>query len=389
MANGMDFENPDAWLRSFEEFFEQFASTFQRSETRASVQQYIRGLLAEVKRKNSWQMSEKLGLSTAHGLQRVLNEALWEFTELLCQLRQGTHERRGYEPGIGVLDESGYVKWGDKSAGVARQYCGRLGKVENCQVGVFLGYVVPTGAAFLDCQLYLPQAWCDDRERCRAAKIPAEVVFQTKPQIAQAMLERAWSEGIAMQWVVGDSLYGNSPGLRDAIHQQERFYVMAIGAQHQVIPAATGQKTALSAVRASLPEANWERLCFRIGEKGLIGYEWTALRVIMSNDAVGEQCLLIQRTLDDDPDYTFWLSNAPTQTPLVDLVAVALSRHPIESLLQEAKSEVGMADYEVRHWQGWHRHMALVMIAHTWLKLLQHDQREKKSDAHLVEFQSG
>lgn len=385
----MDFETPDAWATSFEEFLEPFAASFQRSETRESVRQYIRGLLADVKRKNTWQMAEKLGLSTPHGLQRVLNEALWEFAEVLFQLRQGTKARLGYDPGIGVLDESGFVKWGDQSAGVGRQYCGRLGKVENCQVGVFLGYVAPTGAAFLDCQLYLPQAWCDDRERCRAAKIPDDVVFQTKPQIAQTMLERAWSEGLEMQWVVGDTLYGNSPGLRDAIHHQERFYVLAIGAHHQVIPTATGQKTALSAVRASLSEGDWQGVCFRLGEQGLIWYEWAALRVMMTNDTVGEQWLLLQRTLDDDPDYTFWLSNAPAQIPMVDLVGVALSRHPIESLLQEAKSEIGMADYEVRHWHGWHRHMALVMLAHTWLKLLQHDQREKKPTAYLVELQPG
>jgi SRSO17 transposase len=343
-------------------------------------------LLADVKRKNTWQMAEKLGLSTPHGLQRVLNEARWEFAEVLFQLRGVTNARLGYDPGIGVLDESGFVKWGDQSAGVGRQYCGRLGKVENCQVGVFLGYVAPTGAAFLDCQLYLPQAWCADRERCRAAKIPDAVVFQTKPQIAQTMLERAWSEGIALQWVVGDTLYGNSPGLRDTIHQRERFYVLAIGGQHQVIPAVTGHKTALSAVRARLPEGGWQRVCSRIGEKGLIWYEWTTLRVKMTNDAVGEQWLLIQRTLGDDPDYRFWLSNAPAQSPMLDLVAVALARHPIEALIAEAKGEVGMADYEVRHWHGWHRHMTLVMLAHTWLKLLQHDQREKKPAAHLVEF---
>ena len=124
-------------------------------------------------------------------------------------------------------------------------------------------------------------------------------------------------------------------------------------------------------------------------EKGLLWYEWTALRVMMPNDAIGEQWLLVQRTLDEDPEYTFWLSNAPAQTALEDLVTVALSRHPIETLIKEAKSEVGMADYEVRHWHGWHRHMTLVMMAHTWLTLIQHEQREKKTPTHLVELQSG
>ena len=155
----MDLESSAAWARSFEDYFKQFRALFQRSETRQSVQCYLRGLLAEVKRKNTWQMAEVLGLHDPHPLQWVLNEALWDAAAVRRQLRQAVIEQLGYEPGIGVIDESGFVKWGDKSAGVGRQYCGRAGKVENCQVGVYLGYVAPTGAAFLDSRLYLPQAW--------------------------------------------------------------------------------------------------------------------------------------------------------------------------------------------------------------------------------------
>lgn len=146
----MNFENAQAWATSFDAFFGPFATCFQRGETRQSIRQYVRGLLAEVKRKNAWQLAEVLGLSEPHPLQRVLNEALWEADEVRQQL---VIERLGYEPGIGVIDESGFVKWGDKSAGVSRQYCGRVGKVENCQVGVSLGYVAASGAAFLDCRL--------------------------------------------------------------------------------------------------------------------------------------------------------------------------------------------------------------------------------------------
>lgn len=383
----MDLENPDAWSTSLETFFGYFAQFFQRSETRENAQRYMRGLLADVKRKNSWQLAEAMGLDDPHPLQRVLNEALWSTDDVLHQLRQITIQQLGYEPGIGVIDESGFVKWGDQSAGVARQYCGRLGKVENCQVGVFLGYVAPTGAAFLDGQLYLPQGWCDDRERCRQAKIPDTVAFQTKPQIAQAMMERAWDEAIPMQWVTADTLYGNSPGLREAIHRANRRYVMAIGSHHRVIQGDGEPPIALHRLVDSLADPVWERLYFRLGEQGVIGYDWTRMRISMLNDEIGEQWLLIQRTLDEEPTHTFWISNAPLDIPLVDMVAVALSRHPIEELLEEAKGDVGMADYEVRHWHGWHRHMTLVMMAHTWLKLLQHDQREKKSPTHLVELQ--
>jgi SRSO17 transposase len=341
----MDLENPDAWSTSLETFFGYFAQFFQRSEPRENAQRYMRGLLADVKRKNSWQLAEAMGLDDPHPLQRVLNEALWSTDDVLHQLRQ------------------------------------------NCQVGVFLGYVAPTGAAFLDGQLYLPQGWCDDRERCRQAKIPDTVAFQTKPQIAQIMLERAWDEGIPMQWVTADTLYGNSPGLREAIHRANRRYVMAVGSHHRVIQRAGEPPIALHRLVQSLADPVWERLYFRLGEQGVIGYDWTRMRISMLNDEIGEQWLLIQRTLDEEPTHTFWISNAPLDIPLVDMVAVALSRHPIEELLEEAKGDVGMADYEVRHWHGWHRHMTLVMMAHTWLKLLQHDQREKKPPAHLVELQ--
>jgi SRSO17 transposase len=218
----MNIENAKDWVKSLEEFFKPFEQYFLRSETRENAQGYLRALLSDVQRKNSWQLAEVLGLADPHPLQRVLREAKWEDKDVRQQLRQIVVQTLKSEQGIGVIDESGFVKWGDKSAGVGRQYCGRIGKIENCQVGVYLGYVTAHSAAFLDCQLYLPQNWCEDRDRCRAAQIPDEVIFQTKPQIAQQMLEQAWDEGVAMQWVVGDTLYGNSPKLRQAIHQADR-----------------------------------------------------------------------------------------------------------------------------------------------------------------------
>lgn len=383
----MNIENAGDWIKSFQEFFKVFEVYFLRSETRENVQGYIRALLSDVQRKNSWQLAEVLGLADPHSLQRVLREAKWEDKEVRCQLRQVVDQSMGFEQGIGVIDESGFVKWGNKSAGVARQYCGRIGKIENCQVGVYLGFVTAQSAAFLDCQLYLPQSWCDDRQRCRAAHIPDDVTFQTKPQIAQAMLEQAWDEGLPMQWVVGDTLYGNSPKLRQAIHQAERYYVLAIGSHHHLQQMPSEQRIALQTLTQNLSVADWERLCFRLGEKGPIWYDWQAVRVQMKNDSIGDQWLLIQRRLSDSPEYSFYLSNAPLDTELVDLVAVALSRHSIEELFEEAKSEVGMADYEVRHWHSWHRHMTLVMLAHSWLKLIQHQQGEKKPTAGLLELE--
>jgi SRSO17 transposase len=383
----MNLEKGSHWSKAFDTFYAMFGGQFPRSESRESARQYVRGLLGAVKRKNCWQLAEALGLSDPHALQRLLYEVPWDADAVCGQLRGLVMERLGYEPGIGVIDDSGFLKKGDQSAGVARQYCGRIGKVDNCQVGVFLSYATTFGAAFLDRQLYLPRSWCEDRERCQAARIPDTVDFQTKPQIAQAMLERAWAEGIAMQWVVADTAYGNSPTLRNAIHQAGRYYVLGIGAHHQV-QLADGTMTALSVLLENQAEEAWERLCFLLSEKGAAWYEWRTWRIRVPNDAVGQQWLLVRRDPENRADCRCFVSNAPLEITLAELAAVALTRHSIEQLFEEAKGETGLADYEVRHWHGWYRHITLALLAHTFLKLIQHQQREKKSFACLVEPQS-
>jgi SRSO17 transposase len=361
----MDFENPAAWSDDFETFFAAFAHMFQRSETRSSVQWYVRGLLGEAARKNCWQLAESVGLPDPHPLQRVLNEANWEADAVCRQLRQ-------------VIDESSVVKKGEKSAGVGRQYCGRVGKVENGQVGVYLGYVTSHGAAFLDRRLYVPPTWFDDRARCHAASIPDTVVFQTKPMLAQAMLAQVWTENLPLQWVTGDTLYGNAPTLRDFIDQADRYYVLALGAHHHVIRLNDGPPCPLARLGHVLDESQWQCFVARLSDHGPVVYDWAVQRIRMPNDQVGDQWLL-QRTGEDPVEYQYHLSNAPADTPLADLVTVALAHHSIEQLLAEAKGEVGLADYEVRHWHGWYRHVTLVLLAHTWLQLIQHREREKKA----------
>ncbi len=381
----MDLEKAQSWSRLFDKFFTRFGDCFWRSESRASAKQYVRGLLANVKRKNSWQLAEAVGLSDPHAFQRLLYEVPWEADAMCHENRELVIEELGYDPGIAVLDESGFVKKGDKSAGVGRQYCGRMGKVENCQVGVFLSYATPLGAVFLDRALYVPESWFADRARCRAAKIPDERVFQTKPQLAQTMLEQAWSEDIPLQWVVADTLYGNSPGLRNVIHQHGRYYVMGIGSQHHV-HLTDGRVTAMITLIEEQTNVPWDRLCFQLSEKGPLWYEWHIWRIRLPNDEVGDQWLLARRGINHPDDFQCFVSNAPLETTLVELAGVALTRHSIEQLFEEAKGQTGLADYEVRHWQGWYRHITLSLLAHTFLKLIQHQQREKKPFAHLVEL---
>ena len=382
----MNLENANDWDQSFKQFYGQFGKFFQRSETRHNALLYLRGLLADIRRKNCWQLAEAMGLPHPRPFQRLLDENRWNADLITHHLRLFINRQIGYVPGVGVIDESGFVKKGMHSAGVARQYCGRIGKVENCQVGVFLGYVTPHGSAFLDRRLYLPQGWCDDGDRRQKAAIPEGVRFQTKPQLAQEMLEQVWTQNIPLQWVTGDTIYGNSPGLRNAINRQEKYYVLAIANHHEVI-LVDKQQVKLKEIPGQQTEQNWLSLASRISEKGLGWYDWIGLRVTMPNDEIGEQWLLVRRTPKDEPQYTFYLSNAPEGVPLTDLVAVANARHSIEELLEEAKSELGLADYEARSWDGWHRHMTLVMLVHTWLKLIQHHEREKKPAAELADFQ--
>jgi SRSO17 transposase len=200
----MDWHRPEEWAASFDAFMSEFDDRFVRSETRDKAKLYVRGLLADVQRKNSWQLAEALHLPDPHPLQRRLNEADWHDDVIQKRQRQPAKYRMG--PGVMVIDESGFVKKGNQSAGVAPQYCGRVGKVENCQVGVYLTYATPTGTVFLDRRLYLPQAWCEAGARRHTAAIPEDVVFQTKPQLAQAMLDQVWAEGFTTQSVTGDTL---------------------------------------------------------------------------------------------------------------------------------------------------------------------------------------
>ena len=384
----MDFENSDDWNTSFDNFFSHFETLFKRSESRSCARAYMRGLLAEVKRKNCWQVAEAMGFDDPQAMQRLLYEAQWDNRAVRRKLREVTVSELGYQPGIGVIDESGFIKKGEQSVGVQRQWCGRLGKVENCQVAVFLGYVTPFGSAFLDSELYLPQSWCENAARRQAARVPSTVEFQTKPELALAMLEQVWSEGIPMQWVVGDTVYGNSPALRNAIAKSGRYYMLGIPSTNLIHPVGEAEAIAAQKLAQQLPDMAWERMAFGLGEKGLHFYDWAAVRVVAPTDEIREQWLLIRRSVGEKPEYNYSLSNAPADVPLAELATVALSRHPIEQLLEEAKGEAGLADYEVRHWHSWYRHITLSLVAHTWLSLIRHEQREKKPVALLDEFQS-
>lgn len=365
------------WGEAFEKMFAEVESCFARSESRAKAKDYVRGLMSDVKRKNGWGLAERLGMNSPLALQRLLNEATWDADEVLRMSRQmlsgaGQGDELG---GVGVVDESGFVKKGEHSAGVKRQYCGRLGKVENCQVGVFLGFVSRSVQGFLDRRLYLPREWCEDEARCEAARIPKEArAFKTKPELAGEMLKTAWAEGIEMNWVTGDTLYGNSPTFRQAVSDSGRYYVLAVTQNHKL--RYRGYQRIDALLKTLTPE-DWSVTTSRTGEYGPIEEQWAFLRVGFADQ---EQWLIFRRTEHDTEAY---LSNAPADTPTNTLLTVILSRYSIERCLQEAKSELGLADYEVRYFHAWQRHITLCLLAHSFLALCRHEQRKKNAPAAL------
>lgn len=397
----MTIEELDEWAEDFEEFQARFGHIFGRKEPRQQAKKYVRGLLAPVERKNSWQLAEAVGDRLPDATQRLLYLSRWEADEARDELEQYVIEVFGEEEGIGVVDETGFIKKGKHSVGVKRQYSGTAGKVENCQVGTFLSYVTSRGQVLLDRRLYLPEEWCNDPARRTGAKVPKEVVFQTKPQQAGEMLVHAWAQGVPMRWVTGDEVYGAAPELRAIISAAGRWYVLGVRSptpvwlERPVVeeagPAgrpgskprlAEGSPAALPvvAVVAAWSERRWQRLTVTEGSKGPRTYDWAYQRVIESRDGLpGEAVWLIaRRSLTDPTDLAYFLSNAPLETRLERLAQVAAARATIEQCLETGKGETGLDEYEVRYWHSWYRHITLAMMAQTWLTAVRYRTTVKK-----------
>jgi SRSO17 transposase len=392
----------DQYAAEFETFQARFAPLFVRSEPREAVRQYLRGLLACVPRKNCWQMAEALGNRGPQAMQRLLFGARWEADAVRDELQTFVIERFGETDGIGIVDETGFLKKGTKSVGVKRQYSGTAGRIENCQIGVFLTYCTGRGYTFLDRRLYLPEEWCQDPARRRAACVPERVTFQTKPQLAIQMLEHAWAQGVPMEWVAGDKIYGDDSRLRDRVAQAGRKYVLAVSSntpvwreRQPVVAPSKGQRgrprkearlaggaaawEPVSAVVAALASQAWKRLAVGRGEKGPRIYYWARVRVFEKRGAVPgpERWLLARRSVTDPTDLAYYLANTPRSTSLRTLAEVAGARWSIETTIQEGKGETGLDEYEVRYWHSWHRHITLSMIAHAWLASMRQPEGKK------------
>ncbi|HYY12443.1 MAG TPA: IS701 family transposase [Kineosporiaceae bacterium] len=359
-----DVSEAEGWARGLDELAGRLAPRFGRAEPRRRVLAYLRGLLAPLGRKNGWQLAEAAGEATPAGMQDFLSRVRWDPDAVRDDLRAYVVEHPGDPDAVLVLDETGFVKKGAKSAGVQRQYSGTAGRVENCQIGVFLGYASRHGRALIDRALYLPDGWARDASRRAEAGVPGGITFTTKPKLGRAMLERALDAGVPCAWVTGDTVYGADHALRRAIEARRRGYVLAVTSGQYL----GGRR--VDAWAAGLPAEAWHRLSAGEGAKGPRLYDWAFLPSRGGAPAGWGKGLLIRRKLAEPDDLAFYLTLAPPGTDLATLVRVAGTRWTIESCFEAAKGEVGLDQYEVRSRAGWHRHITLAMLAHAHLGVI-------------------
>jgi len=370
---GLGLETVREWRLWLTEVERWLLPHFARREARHHAWAYIRGLLSPVERKNGWQLAEVNGDATPYGLQHLLGRARWDAEAVRDDLRAYLVQHLGEPRAVLVLDETGFLKKGQQSVGVARQYSGTAGRVENGQIGVFLAYASVHGHALLDRALYLPKAWTDDRARCQHAGVPAEQLFATKPQLARQMLQRAFEAGVPAAWVTGDSVYGDDRQLRVWLEEQDHAYVMAVSGKEYVWRA--GRQHQVKSILAALGPEGWTRLSAGDGAKGPRWYDWRWLPLAAPWQPDWRRWLLVRRSLSEPTELTAYVVFAPHTTPLATVVQVAGSRWTIEQCFEEAKGAVGLDHYEVRSWTGWHRHITLALWAYALLTVLRAVQR--------------
>jgi SRSO17 transposase len=353
------------WAGELERVWQRLRPRFARAEMRVRSRRYLHGLLGGAARKNGWQLAEAVGERTPHGMQDLLNRAVWDADAVRDDLRAYVVEHLGDPAAVLVIDETGFLKKGTQSVGVQRQYSGTAGRIENCQIGVFLAYASPRGRAFLDRALYLPRQWAGDGSRREQAGVPPEVSFATKPQLARTMLDRAFAAQVPATWVTGDEIYGNDGSLRRWLEGQQRAYVLAVACSHQIWDG--GLPVRVDALLEQISEEAWQRLAVGAGSKGPRFSDWACARLPYWTDEGWAQWLLIRRSVTKPEEVAFYRAFGREETTVAELARVAGSRWTIETCFEEAKGEVGLDEYEVRRWDGWYRHVTLSLLAHAML----------------------
>jgi SRSO17 transposase len=345
---------------------ERWRSHFRRSNAYRHACAYVCGLLSSAERKNGWQLAEETGYSQPRSIQRVLDRSVWDADAMRDDLRGYVVAELGDPAGVLVVDETGFLKQGHKSVGVKRQYSGTAGRIENCQIGVFLGYASPRGRVGLDRALYLPQEWAEDAERRAAAGVPEAVTFQTKPQLALTMLERALDGGVPAAWVTADEVYGGDGAFRRALEERQQAYVLAVKRTQTVTTFPPSRPIGYwhaDELAAAQPATDWQRLSCGDGAQGERVYDWLYVELRPGLQEDWGHGLLVRRSLSTPKEVAYYLVFAPTGASMAEIVCVAGTRWSIETFFKQAKGQVGLDHYEVRSWQGWYRHMTLALWA--------------------------
>jgi SRSO17 transposase len=348
----------EAWA----ELHAKIGHRFARAEARERAGRYLAGLLERVERKNGWQLAEAIGETEPRGVQRLLSAAAWDTDGVRDDLRDYVVDHLADEAtGVLIVDETGFLKKGKKSCGVARQYSGTAGTTDNCQVGVFLAYASQEGAAFIDRALYLPQEWTDDQGRRTEAGVPQDTRFATKIELAKGMLARAFDADVPARWVVADAFYGRSHELRRWLEARERPYALMIPKTNAVWCRGRRERA--------------EQLGARLCPDPALG-PWTCLELSDECAAGMRRWLLVRCDAEDPDEYAYFLAYGPDETEKTELIRVCTTRWQIEEGFAQAKGEVGLDHYEVRKWEAWHRHATLCLLAHAYLVVMRRAARQ-------------
>lgn len=364
----LDAQDVQVWDLYWTEVGRRIGSAFVRVETRTRAMAYLGGLLSPAERKNGWQLAEQTGDSNPYGVQYLLGRADWEPDDLRDRLRRYVTDYLADPAAVGVLDETGFVKKGTQSVGVARQYSGTAGRVENCQVGVFLTYASAHGHTMLDRELYLPAVWTDDPARCQQAGVPAERRFATKPELARQILARTFAAGVTFAWITGDKVYGDDRPLRQWLEARYQPYVLGIASTEQLWVGH--ESCPLAALVARLADVPWARLSAGAGSQGPRWYDWQRIALNDPAQPGWKRWVVFRRSCTDPDEVTAYRAFAPADTPLAAMAQVAGTRWTVEESFQTGKSEVGLDHYEVRSWTGWYRHLTLAMWAQAFLTVI-------------------
>ena len=380
-------------MDELKDYISMFEPAFQRVEQWERSEIYLRGLLGDAARKNVEQMALGLG-ENVRNLQYFVGQSPWK-TEPVIEVHQRlVGEMLGEADGVALIDESGVVKQGTCSVGVAAQYCGSVGKIANSQNGVYLGYASRKGYSLIESQLFMPENWFDEKhkEQRDACGVPADLKTKTKPEIGLELLKRAIErKSLPFQWVAADELYGDSPAFRDGVAALNKWYFTEIKCSTLIwesrpevyLPEWKGRgrhpvrlhlrheedhPIRVDDLVPAIPADTWSKALIKEGSKGPIVCSFAFLRLTESRaNLPGPEVWLIIRNLDDPAVIKFYFSNAPVETPLVEFVRISGMRWPIELIFEEDKGEIGLDHYETRSWLGWHHHMLLVALAHHFL----------------------